>query len=287
MRLQRLLGHLPALVHGAPRKVLVVGCGAGVTAGCFSLYPSVERIVICELEPRVIEGSRTWLGRANHDVLRDPRTEIVIDDGRHFLATTKERFDVITSDPIHPWVRGVAALYTSEYHELVRQHLAPGGVVTQWVPLYETDEPAAKSQIGTFLRAFPHGTLWTSDLTQKGYDLAVLATDGPLRIDVDAVQASLDELQAVRFDLDEVQLPSAVKLLSTYAGAADNLTDWLADAPINVDQSLRLQYLAGLALDHYVDEAIYGEIKRRFTMPEDLFVGDPATLDELRQALQR
>ncbi|MEO6593876.1 MAG: fused MFS/spermidine synthase, partial [Planctomycetota bacterium] len=185
MRLQRMLGHLPSLIHGAPRSVLIVGCGAGVTAGTFTDYSSVHRIVICEIEPKVIEGARDWLGDANHGVLDDPRTEVVLDDARHFLATTKEKFDIITSDPIHPWVRGAAALYSAEYYELVKQHLEPGGIVTQWVPLYQADTASVKSQIGTFFHAFPHGTVWSSDISDKGYDVVMMAQAGPMRIDVD------------------------------------------------------------------------------------------------------
>ena len=106
MRIERMLGHLPALLHRKPRSVLVVGFGAGVTAGSFVVHPDVERIVICEIEPRVLEGGGRYFAEENHHVLSDPRTTVVMDDARHFLATTSETFDIITSDPIHPWVRG-------------------------------------------------------------------------------------------------------------------------------------------------------------------------------------
>jgi uncharacterized hydrophobic protein (TIGR00271 family) len=111
MRLQRMLGHLPALIAGEPKSVLVVGCGAGVTAGAFTRWPSVKRIVICELEPLVPEKIAPYFAAENFDVVHDSRVTIVHDDARHFLLTTRETFDVITSDPVHPWVRGSAALY--------------------------------------------------------------------------------------------------------------------------------------------------------------------------------
>ncbi len=287
MRLQRMLGHLPALVHGSPRKVLIVGCGAGVTAGCFADYPSVERIVVCEIEPKVVTAARAYLELANHNVLRDPRTEVVIDDARHFLATTRESFDIITSDPIHPWVRGAAALYSAEYHDLVCAHLAPGGIVSQWVPLYQTDEAAVKSQIGTFLHVFPHGTLWSSDLTGDGYDLVMMAQATPTSIDVDAMQNQIDENGMVRSSLGEVGFGTAVRLLSTYAGDGACLQEWLALAQRNVDTSLRLQYLAGLSLDVYRDKEIYRAIKLAFRMPTNLFRGEADTMDELERALVR
>ena len=125
MRMQRMLGHIPALLHDSPRSVLVVGCGAGVTAGSFVVYPSVERIVICEIEPLIPRVVAQFFGKENYDVLHDPRTQVIYDDARHYILTTKDTFDVITSDPIHPWVKGSASLYTKEYFELCKRHLNP------------------------------------------------------------------------------------------------------------------------------------------------------------------
>ena len=212
MRIERMLGHVPALVHGAPRSVLVVGMGAGVTAGSFVRYPEVERIVICEIEPSVLEASNHFVTQ-NYGVLSDPRTEVIYDDARHFLATTDEEFDVITSDPIHPWVRGAASLYSVEYHELVKQRLRPGGVVAQWVPLYETDEASAKSQIGTFVQSFPDATLWNSDVLDSGYDLVLVGEAGPARVNGEEIARRLDGESTLWQSLAEVGLGSTVDLL--------------------------------------------------------------------------
>lgn len=274
MRIERMLGHLPALIHGAPRSVLVVGMGAGVTAGSFVRYPEVERIVICEIEPSVIEASDQFVAE-NHAVLSDPRTEVIYDDARHFLATTDELFDVITSDPIHPWVRGAASLFSVEYHELVKQRLRPGGVVAQWVPLYETDEASAKSQIGTFVQSFPNATLWNSDFLDVGYDLVLIGQMGPARVDGEEIARRLDGRSALWQSLEEVGLGSTVELLQTYAGRGPDLEPWLRDAEINRDRSLRLQYLAGLALDRQDAYTIYDAIVRYRRYPRELFQVSP------------
>ena len=101
--------------------------GAGVTAGSFVPYPDVASLVICELEPLIPPASTEFFGPQNYSVMRDPRTRIVYDDARHFIFTTKQKFDVITTDPIHPWVKGTSTLYSKEYYELVKTHLNPGG----------------------------------------------------------------------------------------------------------------------------------------------------------------
>ena len=274
MRIERMLGHVPALVHGAPRRVLVVGMGAGVTAGSFVRYPEVERIVICEIEPSVLEASDQFVVQ-NHAVLSDPRTEVIYDDARHFLATTDEQFDVITSDPIHPWVRGAASLYSGEYHELVKQRLRPGGVVAQWVPLYETDEASAKSQIGTFVQSFPAATLWNSDFLDAGYDLVLVGQVGAARVDGEEIARRLDGNSALWQSLAEVGLGSTVELLQAYAGRGPDLEPWLRDAEMNRDRSLRLQYLAGLARDRQDAYNIYDAIVGYRRYPRELFQVSP------------
>ena len=287
MRLQRMLGHLPSIAHGAPRSVLVVGCGAGVTAGCFIDWPTVERIVVCEIEPAVVAAARVHLADVNRSVLDDPRTEIVLDDARHYLATTTETFDIITSDPIHPWVRGAAALYTKEYYDLVKARIRDGGVITQWVPLYQTDAAAVKSQLATLFDAFPFASIWNSDPSNRGYDLVAMSGRLPMSFDITRVQTAIEDNPMLRASLGEAELGSALALLSTFAGNAASMTEWLADAERNVDVSLRLQYLAGLSLDRYQDAEIFAAIRSSFGIPDGMFTGAAHELDALYAALLR
>jgi spermidine synthase len=283
MRLQRMLGHMPALLHSNPRSVLVVGFGAGVTAGSFVLHPEVKRIVICEMERMIPPVATRFFGRENNNVLNDPRVEMVYDDARHYVLTTRENFDVITSDPIHPWVKGSATLYSKEYFEMVKQHLNPGGIVTQWVPLYETDLDTVKSEMATFFDVFPSGTIWGNDTSGGGYDTVLLGQAEPTKIDVDQLQEKLERPDQARVaaSMREVGFGSAIALLSTYAGQGPDLKSWLVDAEINRDGNLRLQYLAGLALNKSMEGAIYSQMLTYRRYPENLFV----VSDQLRPAL--
>jgi spermidine synthase len=283
MRLQRMLGHIPALVHPAPRSVLIVGCGAGVTAGSFALYPSIRRIVICEIEPLVPKRVAPYFAAENHDIVNDPRVEIVYDDARHFMLTTREKFDIITSDPIHPWVKGSAALYSRDYFEHVKRHLNPGGVVTQWVPIYHSSERTVKGEIATFFDAFPNGTVWANNDQGQGYDLVLLGTDGPTRIDLDSLAARLarPEGQPVARALAEVGYPGALDLLATYGGRRADLEPWLADAEINRDRRPWLQYRAGWESYTQQTDDVYGAIAAYRKFPEDLFTGSEALKDAL------
>jgi spermidine synthase len=288
MRLQRLLGHLPALLQANPKSVLVVGCGAGVTAGTFVVHPEVEHITIVEIEPLIPPASAQYFPLENHNVMHDPRTRIVYDDARHFILTSPEKFDIITSDPIHPWVKGIAPLYSTEYFELVKQHLNPGGFVTQWVPLYESNVETVQSEIATFFDAFPNGTVWGNLNTDgQGYDVVLVGQAGNLKINVDDLQRRLDrpDYEQVASSLNEVGYKSAEDLLSTYAVQASDLRGWLRHAQINTDRNLRLQYLAGLGLNQYLAPVIYQQILQYGSLSPDIFTGSAASLRSLRNAM--
>jgi spermidine synthase len=289
MRLQRMLGHIPALLHPNPRSVLVVGCGAGVTAGSFMVHPGIQRVVICEIEPLIPRVVATNFAKENYNVVNDPRVQVVYDDARNYVLTTKEKFDIITSDPIHPWVKGAATLYTREYYELCKAHLNPGGFVTQWVPLYESNPGVVKSEIATFFDVFPDGTIWANDESGKGYDIVMLGQAGPTSINVDDLQERLDrhDYVDVAVSLRDVNFKSAIDLLGTYGGRASDLKPWLRNAQINRDRNLRLQYLAGMGLNLYQEESIFDDMETFRRYPKDLFIASDESEKALLFAIER
>jgi len=247
----------------------------------------VKRIVICEIEPLIPRMVAPYFSKENYDVVNDPRVEIVYDDARHYILTTDEKFDVITSDPIHPWVKGAASLYTKEYFELVKAHLNPGGVVTQWVPLYQSTEDVIKSEVATFFDVFPFGTIWSNQYANGGgYDVVMLAKPEALRLDPAALDARLNRADhaQIKADLTQVELPGVDGLMATYAGQARDLRPWLADAQINTDRNLRLEYLAGMANNVY-DLQIYQDMLAYRRFPEELFVAAPEWMERLRKVM--
>jgi spermidine synthase len=284
MRLQRMLGHITTLVPKNPSKVLVIGCGAGVTAGAVSIDPMVKDQTIAEIEPLVPRVVSTHFAQHNFNVVANPKVKVHLDDARHYLLTTNEKFDAITSDPLDPWVKGAATLYTREFFDVVKSHLNPGGVVTLFVQLYESSEAAVKSEIGTFLEAFPNGAVFANTVNGQGYDLVLFGQLEGGKINVDTVQARLSDPAnaAVAKSLSEVGINSAVDLFGTYAGRRGDMKTWLSDAQINTDRNLKLQYLAGLGLNLYQSDAIYKAMIREAKYPEDLFEGSPETLAALK-----
>jgi spermidine synthase len=290
MRLQRMLGHLTTLTTETPRSVLVIGCGAGITAGAVSIDPRVERETIVEIEPLVPQAASAYFSEPNFDVLRNPKVQVRIDDGRHYLMTTKERFDGITVDPLDPWVKGAANLYTKEFLEVMKQHLNSGGVVTMYIQLFETDLEAVKSSVATFFEVFPNGTIWGNPYQGQGHDMVLLGEVEPLRIDLDEMEQRVgyrggDSKMAQ--SLAEIGINSPVDLFARYAGRRSDLTKWLRNVPINRDRNLRMEYLAGLGLNLDDAAAIYAGmlVYRRF--PADIFVSTEGRVDSLREAIRR
>jgi spermidine synthase len=272
-----------------PENVLVIGCGAGVTAGSVSINPEVKTQTIAEIEPLVPRVVSKYFAEENHNVIDNPKVTVHLDDARHFLLTTDQKFDAITADPFDVWVKGSATLNTLEFYKEMKKHLKPGGIVTAWVAFYEVDSAAWKSELATFMQVFPHAMVFGNTTADGGYDGVMVGSAEPLTIDVSAIQAKLDrpEFAQVRQSLAEVNYPDAISLFGTFAADASQLSGYLSDAQINRDRNLRLQYLAGMAVNRYEQADLYAQLKAAGGWKEGLFKGDEATLAQLRSTISR
>src|SRR5262249_40161993 len=210
------------------------------------------------------------------------------DDGRHYLSTMKEKFDAITADPLDPWVKGAANLYTKEFLEVVKQRLNPGGVVIMYIQLFEINEEAVQSVFATFFEVFPNGTVWGNMYRDQGHDMVLLGQAEPLHVDLDEMERCLSIVDYARVaaSMAEVGVRSAVDLFATYAGRGSDLGEWLKDAAINRDKNLRMQYLAGIALNLDDSAAIYAAMLAHRRFPTDIFSSAEGRVDLLQQAIQ-
>jgi spermidine synthase len=167
---QTLLAHVPLLFHPNPENVMVLGLASGMTAGEALLYP-IKRMDALEINRQVVKACeifRPW----NNDCLNDPRSRIIVQDGRNHLELTKETYDVIISEPSNPWMAGLANLYTFDFFRTVRKHLKDNGIFVQWIHSYEMDWFTFSMAGRTFAEVFPDGLLMTT-LTGVGDYLLV------------------------------------------------------------------------------------------------------------------
>jgi len=238
---QLTLGHLPMLLARDPRRVLVVGLGSGMTLGATSVHPGVEGLTLVEIEPKVIGVARTFAAY-NHRVLDNPKLRIVFNDGRNFLLTTPEKFDVITADPIHPWFRGAGYLYTAEYFTLAAEHLRPGGVIAQWLPIYELTPRDLQSVVRTFREQFRYTLVWLTH-----YDAELVGSNEPVRIDEAELERRI-AAPAVASDLKKVMMGSATDFLSYFVMGADGMTRFGQNGILNTDDNLYLEFSAPFSI---------------------------------------
>jgi spermidine synthase len=243
MMTQLMLGHLPLLLHSAPERVLVIGLGSGVTAGAVAQHPAVRQIEVVEIEPAVAAASQ-FFSRENRGVLRDPRLRLVIADARNYLLAGTARYDVVISEPSNPWMAGVGNLFSLEFYRLVRERLAEGGMIVQWVHGYSLFPGELKMIVNTFRQLFPHSTLWR---TIRG-DYLLVGTASTLSIDYPLLERRIAESPTAREDLASLGLASPLDLLALFDLDDAALARFSEGVPHNTDDRPLLEFAAPLAL---------------------------------------
>jgi spermidine synthase len=181
-----MMTHIPMLVHPDPQRLLVICFGTGSTAGAGLLHPGT-RIDVVDINPAVFDFAG-YFAAWNHGVAGDPRARRIVDDGRNFLLTTTERYDVITSEPMPPHFAGVVNLYSREYYRLAYERLRPGGLMVQWLPFHLMDAGKALAILRTVQEVFPETTLWLHDYT----GIVVARRDAPVTLDLRRVGRALE-----------------------------------------------------------------------------------------------
>jgi spermidine synthase len=189
-----MMTHIPMLLHPDPRRLLVICFGTGSTAGAGLLHPEVT-VDVVDINRAVIDMAghfESW----NHGVAHNPRTRLIIDDGRNYVLTTRSRYDVITSEPMPPRFAGVVNLYSREYYQLARERLNPGGFLAQWLPMHLVSLEESLGILRTVREVFPETTLWL----HHGTGIIVARRDEPIRLDVARIAHALD-IGPLRADL--------------------------------------------------------------------------------------
>jgi len=260
-----LKGHLPLMFMEDPSSVLVVGLGMGITLQATARHPGVERIDVIELSPDIL-AAQAHLAEINGNVVENPIVHVRIDDGRLFMKLTTDRFDMITADPIHPKISRVGYLYTQEYYRSIREHLSDGGVVCQWMPVYQISPLRLRSALKTFLEVFPSATLWYVE----GHALLVARPDSP-SIDYTLLKRKFED-PWIGEDLASIDIRSPEELLSHLMMGPDEIRAFVEDGakvPTNTDDYPYLEYFVPGDLFYTTLDNVR-ELARHFSDPADL-----------------
>ena len=244
LRAHRLISQLPLLLHPAPRRLLLVGLGSGMTAGAALPFDSIETIDCAELS-RDVAGATDYFEHWNHGVARSSKLKLPFEDGRNHMLTSPGTYDVITLESIHPkWDAGNAGLYSRDFYRLCKSRLNPGGFISQWAPLNGMTFEEFRTILRTFSEEFPHSSLWFAKPT--GYLAAsnaiLLGSQQPLAIDLDRLLAGLAEADIAR-DLKEEGVDDAIELLDGFIMEGETLRRFAGqDIPLNTDDLPILEY---------------------------------------------
>lgn len=245
MLTQKLLAHLPLLLHEHPKHVAVIGLGSGVTVASALSHP-IDAVDVLEISPEVAEASRLFVDRTAFppsSPLDDPRTRLLVVDGRTHFLLSQRRYDVVVSEPSNPWMAGVAALFTREFFAAALERLAPRGVLCQWVNTYDISTEDLRSVVGTFASVFPHVTLW---LVGEG-DLLMLGAREPFDDRLEAVPMAWRRPR-VADDLRSVGVIEPFSVWSTFLGGTAAAVRFSAGAPIQTDDRMALEFSTPRAL---------------------------------------
>lgn len=242
MLTQKLLAHLPLLMHPHPRDVAIIGLGSGVTLGAALVHPA-ERVDTIEISREVVDAA-AFFSDVHGDALRDARSRLVLGDGRVHLALGRRQYDVIVSEPSNPWMAGIAALFTREFFTQARERLKPGGVLCQWTHTYDMRPEDLKSIVGTFSSVFPGVSMW---LVGQG-DLLLIGSTETLDGRIPDLAANWAARPQVAADLARVDVTRPFSLLSLLLGTSELARAYAAGAIPQTDDHAPLEFSAPRAL---------------------------------------
>ncbi|MFZ5442467.1 MAG: methyltransferase [Myxococcota bacterium] len=237
---QTLAAHLGVLTHpGEVKKVLLVGIGAGITAGSLLAHP-LERLDVVEISPAVLDAAKLF-APDNRNALADPRCHVHLEDARTFLTLSPEKYDLIVSVPSNPWVTGVSGLFSRDFFRVARERLAPGGRMVQWIHTYESNEPLVQLVVRTLRDSFEHGTTWLG-----AADMLLVASREPQTIDPERMAAHM-QVPAVADDLRRLGISRVSTLLARQVHSDEGQLAFAGEGPVNTDDHNLLEYLSPIA----------------------------------------
>jgi predicted membrane-bound spermidine synthase len=232
----RAYAHLAMLPHPSPKRVLQICFGVGNSLASVARYP-VDHIDQVELSPGVIDAA-PFFRETNRNVLEDPRVNLAIQDGRNFLLTSRDRYDVILLEPPELHTAGVVNLYTKEFYEIAREHLAPGGLISMWINVFMTPVPETRMVLRTMAEVFPHVTVW-HDLTAGSWILNGSVDPRPPDL---AILTRWFSHPQVRADLATIPLSNPYEVLNLFVMADDEVRAWTRDVPVITDDHTRVDF---------------------------------------------
>jgi len=279
VKMNRFQGVLPLVFDRKPREALFMCFGSGITAGTLGLY-DFDRIDAVEISRDVLDMAPLFASD-NLDVMANLRIRFTVDDGRNFLLTTENRYDVITFEPMPLALAGVSTFYTREFYLLCRERLTPGGLVSQWVPLHSLDPDTVRSLVATFDSVFPECCAWFVNA-----DLFLVGSNAPLRIDYSIVTERLVD-PVLRKALGDVGLDDVTELLSCFLMSKDHVAAFARGGMLMTDDWPWAEFVAPKVMFKRTVDISLGELEPYFESPVSILKLRETDSPESREIVER
>ncbi len=234
-----LAGHIPLLLHGQPKDILLIGIGSGITLGSIEHYPLREMECV-EISKGMIEGSE-YFNEFNNNALKDSRLRMIIEDAGHYLMFTDKKYDVIISQPLNAWPGAITDFFTSEFFRLSRQRLEPGGIAAIILPFRDIKGEVFRSTLVKWHKVFPFMNLWETNL---GTDYLMIGSNERLKWDYPLIKKLLDKTE-IASDLARVNIKDPpLELLTFYSMNNQGLTSTCLPGRIFPDYDTQKAFFA-------------------------------------------
>jgi len=238
---QKVQGHFPLILYRActgrdPRHAFILGLGTGESSHCITRH-DIVRLDCLELASAEL-GANHLFSEINHDILKEPKFKLTIDDARNFLLATSTRYDVIESDAVHPDVD--ISTYTKEYFEICRDRLTDQGIFSTWIPFFSLNDANLKVLMRTLHSVFPHVMIWYVPYARSKHAILMGMKERP-SINVRFLEEGMRE-PAVEASLAEIHIDDEYDFLCSFACDEKSSGAHLGAGPVNDDNRLHLPY---------------------------------------------
>lgn len=231
-------GHAGLMLHPHPKEVLVIGLASGTTAGSALQHP-IEQLTNVEIEQAVVAASREF-DFVNNRPLDDPRSTLIVNDGRNYLLVTHKQYDVIVSEPSNPWMSGPSNLFTQEFFKIVRKKLKDDGIFVQWVQMYSMSPENMRALIATVRSVFPYIYVFN---TLVGADLLLVSSGRPVPFDLRRLRERLEQ-EPIKRDLARIRITSVADFLAYFRLGSNEVAELVRGAPLNTDDNALIEFAA-------------------------------------------
>jgi len=267
MPTQLLLSHIPLFLHPEAKNIFIIGFASGTTVGAALSHNEVKNVMCAEITKEMLDASK-FFTKENENCINDPRLKILIEDAQSVLKLSKEKFDLIISEPSNPWISGVGSLFSKEYFERCKNSLTENGLMAQWFQIYEMDDEIFSMVVRTFYSVFPFVQLWGG----SNGDVILIGSLKKIEPDFNKMLTKIEQPR-VKNNLSKIEINNLFTLLTTQLQSEEGTFVLSGNGKINSEIKPVLEFIAPISFFKGTSSTIAYKNDEKFdTLNQNLIV---------------